>query len=284
MEIWYRIVEFVLPFDWTRYDFMKNALLAILIVAPVFALLGTNVVNNRMAFFSDVVGHSALTGIGIGAILGAKDPTLSMLVFAVILAVGVSIFKWTTQAASDTVLGVFFAFCVALGVVLLSRGGGFAKFSTYLIGDILTVTPSQILWLAVIFFTVVCYWFIFGNHFALLSVNPSLARSRGVPIFFVETSFAVILAVIVTFSVRFVGILIINSLLILPAATARNFAANMRAYLLWAVFVSVFSGFCGLVVSYYWGTAAGATIALVMAVFYAVSVLARLLRYFLGVK
>jgi zinc transport system permease protein len=278
MELWYRFVEAALPFDWARYVFMKNALLAVLCISPVFALLGTMVVNNRMAFFSDVVGHSAITGIAIGMVLGAQDPTASMLGFAVLLAVLVNVFKWTTQAAQDTVLGVLFAFCVALGVVLLSRGGGFSKITRYLIGDILAVTPEQIFWLAVILLAVTVYWFLLGNLLTLTSVNPALARSRGVRVFLVETSFAVFLAVIVTFTVRFVGILIINSLLILPAAASRNLAYNMRSYTFWAIAISLGSSILGLAASYAWGTASGATMVLVMAFFYVLSVMVRFLR------
>ena len=249
IELWYKITELLLPFEWTRYMFMKNALLAIILVTPLFAMLGTIVVGNRMAFFSDVLGHSALTGIAIGVVLGLGDPIWSMVSFAVLLAIAVTMFKGATHAASDTVLGVFFAVAVALGVVLLSRGGSFSRFTMYLIGDILAVTPGQILILAAMFLVVVIYWIILGNDLLLISVNPMLARSRGIPVFLVEASFAVLLALVVTFSIRLVGILIINSLLILPAAASRNISCSVRAYTLWAIGMSLVSGIAGLIAS-----------------------------------
>jgi len=272
IEVWYRLIN-LLPFSWSHYVFMKNALLAVLLVTPCFALLGTMVVNNRMAFFTDVLGHSALTGIAIGVILGIQDPTFPMIVLAVFLAVAINLLKDRTKASIDTVLGVLFAFIVALGIVILSRQGGFVKYTSYLIGDILAVSPQQIIWFFTITIVVLGYWYMAGNALILTSVNPSLARSRRVNTFLIETSFTIFLALVVIVSIRLVGILIINSLLVLPAAASRNFARNMHSYTLGAVIISIFSGITGLVVSYYWGTASGATIVLFAAALYGISAL-----------
>ncbi|HTZ10863.1 MAG TPA: metal ABC transporter permease [Candidatus Margulisiibacteriota bacterium] len=272
IEAWYRLVN-LLPFGWAHYDFMKNALLAVLLVTPCFGLLGTMVVNNRMAFFTDVLGHSALTGIAIGVILGFRDPTFPMIGLAVFLAIGINLLKDRTRASADTVLGVLFAFIVALGIVILSRAGGFVKYTSYLIGDILAVSPKQIIWFLIIAIVVLAYWHIAGNSLVLTSVNPSLARSRRINTFLIETSFTVLLALVVVISIRLVGILIINSLLVLPAAASRNFARNMHSYSLGATVISILSGVTGLIVSYYWGTASGATIVLFAAGCYLVSIL-----------
>ncbi len=272
IEIWYRLLG-IFPFSWTHYVFMKNALLAILLVTPCFALLGTMVVNNRMAFFTDVLGHSALTGIAIGVLLGFHDPTLPMLAVAVLLAVAVNLLKNATKASADTILGVFFAFIIALGIVILSRQGGFVKYTGYLIGDILAVSPRQIAWFFLIGMVVLVYWYSAGNAMLLTSVNTSLARSRMVNTFLIETSFTILLALVVIISIRLVGILIINSLLVLPAAASRNFARNVHTYTLWAVIISIFSGIAGLIASYYWGTASGATIVLFAAGCYGISAL-----------
>ena len=272
IDLWHRLVD-MLPFVWTHYAFMKNALLAVLLVTPCFALLGTMVVNNRMAFFTDVLGHSALTGIAIGVLLGFHDPTLPMIAIAVILAVSINLLKDTTRASVDTVLGVLFAFIVALGIVILSRQGGFVKYTSYLIGDILVVSPQQIAWFFIIAVVVLVYWLTAANAMILTSVNTSLARSRRINTFLIETSFTILLALVVIVSIRLVGILIINSLLILPAAASRNIARNFHTYTAWAVIISVFSGVAGLIASYYWGTASGATIVIFSAVCYGLSAL-----------
>lgn len=270
IEPWYRLVE-TLPFSWAHYVFMKNALLAVLLVTPLFALLGTMVVSNRMAFFTDVLGHSALTGIAIGVLLGLADPMISMVGIAVVLSVVVNMVKNATRSSMDTVLGVFFAFIVAVGIVVLSRQGGFVKYTGYLIGDILAVTPLQIAWFFALALVILAYWFFAGNALMMSSINTSWARSRRIPTFVVETSFTILVALVVMMSIRLVGILIINSLLILPAAAGRNIARDMRSYTLWAVIISVLSGISGLIISYYWGTASGATIVLIAALCYSVT-------------
>ena len=271
IEGWYKLLD-MLPFSWTHYVFMKNALLAVLLITPLFASLGTMVVSNRMVFFSDVLGHSALTGIAIGVVLGLHDPTPAMIGFAILLSVMVSFFKNVTKASMDTVLGVFFAFIVALGIVILSRQGGFVKYTTYLIGDILAVTPRQILWFFGIGILAFIYWYLVGNALILTSVNSSLARSRGARTFLIETSFTILLALVVIVSIRLVGILIANSLLVLPAAASRNLSRNICTYTGLAVIISILSGVAGLVASYYWGTASGATIVLFAAACYGLSV------------
>lgn len=268
MTAWYAFTNFLLPFEWAHLSFMRNALLTVLLVTPLFGLLGTAVVNNKMAFYSEALGHSALTGIAIGVILGLKNPLLSMVFFSIILAVGISTVKSSGAAPTDTVIGVFSATAVSLGIVILSRGGGFNKYSGYLIGDLLNISPSEILMLAIVFVVVLVFWALTYNKLLLVSVNPSLAHSRGINVRLHETIFAIIMAVTVTISIQWVGLLIITSLLVLPAAAARNVSRNMRQYTIISVLITVISGLSGLITSYYWGTATGATIVLIAAVFY----------------
>lgn len=268
MEIWYAFVDHFLPFTWTHHTFMKNALLAVLLVSPMFAIMGTMVVNNKMAFFSDTIGHSALTGIAIGVLLGFQDPLWIMVIFSVILAVAISMLKTLTGASTDTIIGAVSATMVALGIVILSRGGGFNKFSRFLVGDLLSINPKEVLLLVFTLVGVILLWGIMFNKFLLVSVNPSLARSRGIPVRLVETLFCITTAVIVTISIQWVGILIINSLLILPAAAARNISRNMRQYHVASILITLTSGITGLLMSYYWSTATGATIVLFTALFY----------------
>ncbi len=259
MEAWYSLIGH-LPFQWAHFNFMKNALLAVILIAPVFGITGTMVVNNRMAFFSDAMGHAALTGIAIGVILGLGNPLWVMMAFAAILAAAIALVHIKTDTSLDTVIGVFFAAVVALGVLILSRGGNFNKYSSYLIGDLLSITPREIYLLLAVLIIVVMVWALFFNRFFLVSFNSTLARSRGANISLIEMLFTIMLALIVTLCIQWVGVLIINSLLILPAASARNITSSMRSYHAASVLFSLVSGLSGLVLSYYWGTATGATI------------------------
>lgn len=278
MELWYALVSHLLPFEWVQYQFMKNALLAVLIVAPIFGIVGTMVIGNQMAFFSDAIGHAALTGIGIGVLMGLGDPLWAMLIFAAILAAAITWVRIRTQASTDTVIGVFFATAVALGVVILSRGGGFNRYSRYLIGDLLSIAPREILLLVGVLFLVLALWFVMYNSMFLTSINRTVARSRGVRVLAVEMIFAVVVALVVTVSIQWVGLLIINALLILPAATARNLSGSVRAYHGIAVLCSLISSVAGLLLSYYWGTATGATIVLVLFLFYLLSITGRFIK------
>ena len=271
MSYWSSFIS-AFPFEWAHFGFMQNALLAVLIVTPIFAFLGCMVVNNQMAFFSDAIGHSALTGIAVGALLGIANPLWSMLAFALILAIGITFLRRHSAASTDTVIGIVMSSAVALGIVILSRGGGFNKYSRFLIGDLLSITPEDIAALCTVAFVFMVLWVTSFNRIFLVSLNASLARSRKMPVWFVQGVFASITAMIVTMSVQWVGILVINALLILPATASRNVARSMRGYLWLSAAAGLVSGVSGLVTSYYWSTASGATIVLFAMLLYLLSI------------
>ena len=142
-------VQTLLPFEFLQFDFMVNALLAILLLTPLLGLLGTMAVNQQMAFFSDALGHSALTGIGLGILLGVSSDLLAMLVFGIVWALLICRIKQTGAASTDTIISVFSSTSVAAGVLVLSMGGGFAKYSSLLVGDVLAVQDSDLLYLLI---------------------------------------------------------------------------------------------------------------------------------------
>lgn len=271
----YHMLEHVVPFQWISYDFMKNALLAVLIITPLFALLGTMIVNQKMAFFSEALGHSAYTGIGIGVLFGFANKNISMLIFAIVFALGLNRIKRKNTVSTDTIISVFSSLGTALGLVILSSGGNFSKYSNLLVGDILSITGDEIGLLAIVFVLAVLFWFLAFNQLHAISINSSLAKSKGVKVEWIEDIFAVLIAVIIMFSIRWVGILIINALLILPAASSRNLSCNMREYHLYSVIISVFSGILGLVLSYHNNTATGPTIVLVASVVFFLTLLVK---------
>ena len=275
MNILYGILDTLLPFDMFRFAFMKNALLAVLLIAPLLGLLGTMAVNNRMAYFSDALGHSALTGIAIGVLLGMENQLICMVAFGILMAVVISRVKAAGSSSTDTVISVFSSLAMALGLVILSRGGGFARYSSYLVGDILAITPADLGLLALTLGAVVVLWIVLFNPLLLTSVNPSLAASRGARVKWVEMAFILAVAVVVMLSIQWVGILMINALLILPAASARNVARSARQYTLLSLAFSLFSGLLGLVLSYLWDVSAGPMIVLILGGIFAVTYLAK---------
>ncbi|MCI8553498.1 MAG: metal ABC transporter permease [Clostridiales bacterium] len=252
-------------FDWWQYDFMRRAFLAVLLIMPLFSLLGTMVVNNGMAFFSDALGHSALTGVGIGVLLGLSDQQPVMLVFAVLFALALNRIRHSHLSSTDTVIGVFSSCGVALGLVLLSRGGGFSRYQSLLIGDILSISNRQLAVLGGTLAVFVVLWVLLFNRLHAVSISPALARTRGVRVRALDNLFVVLIAAVVMLAIRWVGLLIINAMLILPAAAARNAAGSMRSYHLLSLIFGLFSGILGLLLSYFHAAAAGPMIVLIAA-------------------
>ena len=265
MDAIYSIMDAILPFSWLSFDFMKNALLAVLLITPLFGILSTMVVSNHMAFFSDLLGHGAFTGLAIGAVVGIFSPMSSLIMFSVIFALLITWIKNKSKASTDTIIGVFSSTGIALGLMLMSYGGSFNKYATYLIGDILSITPEELGMLLLVLVLVLVLWGLLFNKLLLLSINQSFAKSRGVNIMLVEGIFAAMVAVVVAISIQWVGLLIINSLLVLPAAAARNVASSVKQYHVFSVAFALLSGISGLVMSYYCSMATGATIVVLAA-------------------
>jgi len=278
MEIWYKICAF-LPVEMLQWDFMRNALLAILLMGPLFGLTSTMIVNGKMSFFSDALGHSAFTGIAIGCICGVSAPTWVAVIFAVVLALVFSFVRSRSNQAADTLIGVFSSTAVALGIFVATIGGNsFTKYNKYLIGDILSVTPAEIGCLAMVLLAVVVFWVLFSNRLTLSTIHPVLASSRGISPALYQTLFTTAIAVIVTLAISWVGLLILNSLLVLPGAAARNISRNLRQYHSFSVLFALMAGIAGLIISYYLGTSAGAAISLVLACIFAISFCFRKVR------
>ena len=278
MSIWYSLCDW-LSLEILQWDFMKNAFLAVLLISPLFGLTSTMIVTGRMSFFSDALGHSAFTGIAIGAICGIASPTWVAVVFSVVFALLFSYIRSRSNHAADTLIGVFSSTAVALGIFIATLGGGsFTKYNQYLIGDILSVTPGEIGTLTIVLMGVLIFWIVASNRLTLASVYPQLASSRGISVHLTHTCFTTAIAVIVTLALSWVGLLILNSLLVLPGAIARNIARNLRQYHLFSVFAALISGITGLCISYYLGSSAGAAISLVLAFLFLISFMMRKVR------
>ena len=271
MEVIYNILETILPFDFITYSFMKNAFLAIILISPIFAIIGTMIVNNKMAFFSDALGHSALTGIAIGMLFGMSNINISMIIFAIIFAILLNMVKHKTSYGADTIISVFSSIAIALGLAILSKSGSITKYSSYLVGDILSITTNEIIYLLIAFLFVFIFWRFFFNKLNCVSINQTLAKSKGINAYVIDNIFVVIIAIIVMISIRWIGILLINSLLILPAASSRNIAKNMRKYHIFSMLFSIVSGVFGLIISYYYNIPTGPTIVIISGIIYFVT-------------
>lgn len=250
------------------YEFMRRAFVAILLISPLFGGVGTMIVQKRMAYFSDALGHSALTGIAVGVICGIGNTTISMVIFAVCFALLLNAISRKGLSSTDTLISVFASCATAIGLAILSRGGNFSNYSALLVGDILAITWIEIVELIVLFAVIIAFWCVSINKLTAISIHPTLAKSRSISVRVMEDAFAVLIALLVMLSIKWVGILLINALLILPAAASRNISENFREYTYLSIIFSVFSGIVGLMVSYFTDMATGPMIVIVASVIY----------------
>ncbi len=271
MNIWYAICD-AIPLDILHWDFMKNALLATLLITPLLGLISPMIVTGKMSFFSDALGHSAFTGIAIGAICGIAAPTFVAVIFSLVFSLFFSFVRAKSNHTADTLIGIFSSTAVALGIFIATLGGNsFTKYNKFLVGDILSVTPKEIGILFCVLIGVSAFILITSNKLTLSAIHPQLASSRNIPVKLTQTAFTAMIAVVVTLAISWVGLLILNSLLILPGATARNLSKNLKQYHLFSVIIALIAGIAGLTISFYFGNSAGAAISLVLALIFIVS-------------
>jgi zinc transport system permease protein len=267
-----------LPFDWAQYPFMRNALIECILLAPMCAIMGVKVVNFRMAFFSDAISHSAFAGVAVGFLLNAAigrfDPRIALIVFGVLVGIGVVFIRRRTSLSNDTVIGVFFSTMVAFGIAVMTTGGRGSQFQQYLYGDILLLDAADIGITALLALLVTGFMLVSFNALTMVGLNAEMAHSRGLSVRAYEYDFAVLLALVVTISIRTAGILLVTAMLIVPAAAARNLARSMGEMFRWAVAISLISGIAGVILSYHAAISTGAAIILISAVFFAASFVA----------
>ncbi|GMB10581.1 MAG: zinc ABC transporter permease [Candidatus Improbicoccus devescovinae] len=264
-----------MPFSWISYNFMKNSFLTILLITPIFGLLGTMIVNNKMAFFSDALGHCALTGVAIGTILGIQNSFVSLLVFGIIFAFMISSIVELNISSPDTIIGVFASTGLAVGLILLSINKKFSTYTNLLLGDILCVTSTEIRILFIVFCLFITVWILFFNKFMISSLDPDLAISKNINFKLYKNMFVIFIALIVTVTVRWIGVLMVNSLLTIPAAASKNISNNIKNFHKFSVIFSLFSGVAGLIISYYLGISTCATIIIIAALIFFVTLIVK---------
>lgn len=272
----YDLLNRVLPFSFLHHGFMKNAFLVVIFITPALALLGTMIVNGKMAFFAESLGHSAFTGIAIGSLAGIYSKDLVSIIFAALFSFAVIYIKKKGWHSNDTIISVFSSGIVSLGIVIISLVEGTSKYASYFVGDLLSVKNDEVILIFYIFILVVLFFTLIFKKILVSNIDASLARSRGINTFLYEYLFTAFVAIVVTLTIKFVGLLIINALLVMPAASAKNICRNIESYVIVTVFISFIAGIIGLICSYYYNTAAGATIVLVNIIIFMITLFSRI--------
>lgn len=268
------------PEAWS-HPFMVRAAVAGLLLSPLLGALGPLVLSKRLAFFSQAVGHAALTGLALGLLLGEQPQgaSLGMVGFCLLVALSMTLVRLHSGLTADAVVGVFLSFSLGLGICLMtlvSRRFDIHQIEAAMFGNILTV-GEQDLWVllgvgAVVGAVLVLQY----NRFLLASLDPDLARADGVPVNRLEYMFATLLTLVIVLSLELIGFMLVEGLIVVPAAAARNLAGSTRGYVLGSMLLALVACQAGLAISYAHPVPSGAAITLVLAGIFLGSLLVRL--------
>lgn len=271
-------IGFFLPFEWATHDFMRRALLAIILIGPAAAAIGIHMINFRMSFFSDAISHSAFTGIALGLLMNL-DPVLTMIAFGLLVGLIIVRIRKRSRLSVDTIIGVAFSTSVALGIVIISARRGLTRnLHSFVYGDVLAVREVEILLMFFLAAAVFAFTFFMYNRLVLMAVNEEIAKTRGVNTALYEYIFSILLTLVVCLSIRVVGILLVTALIIVPAAVGRTLSRNVGELFWFSIIAALAASISGLILSYYWDSATGATVVLVCSVFFVLAQFVKGLR------
>ena len=265
--------------DLLALDFMRNALLAALLVGVAAPLVGIFLVQRRMSLIGDGIGHVALAGVGVGIFTGSS-PVWTALVAAVVAAVVIELVQRFGRTSGDLALAVMFYGGIAAGVVIIARSpsGTPANLTGYLFGAINTVSRTDLVVFAVLSLVVILVTTTLRGRLFAVAQDEEYARATGLPVLGLNVLLAVLTAVTVVVSMRVIGLLLISALMILPNASGQFLGRSFRASLRWAVLIGLLTSVGGVVVSFYADTPSGGTIVLLAIAVFALAGLAGAVR------
>jgi zinc transport system permease protein len=241
-------------YNWFEYPFLVRGFVCVLLVAPLLGGLSHLVVARRMAFFSAALGQAAITGVCVGLLIGEplNAPYGGMFGFCLLSALAMVYAKRRSKLPPDTLIGVFLALTLGLGLCLLvavTRQFNVHQVEAVLFGSLLTVTDADLALLVAAGVVVALLVQRHYNDLLLDSLSPQLAAARGINSAYLEYGFALVLTIAILVSLKMMGALLVEALVVVPAAAARNVARGTRAYLAWSVLVAFAAGAGGLAVS-----------------------------------
>jgi zinc transport system permease protein len=258
-----------------QFTFMRNALLAGLLVSVVCGIIGTFVVVNRIVFVSGGIAHAAYGGIGLGYFLGL-NPVLGAIVFSVTSALGMGVVYRRTRERADTIIGALWAIGMAIGIILVDLAPGYkADLMSYLFGSILAV-PSSDLWIMLVLdVVVVAMVALFYKELLAISFDETFAAVQNVPVDTIYLLLLCLIAFAVVMMMRVVGLIMVIALLTIPAAISAQFVNDMRKMMMLATVLGMVFTTGGLWLSYFLNLTSGATIILVAGAVYVASLALR---------
>ena len=236
-------------FDLLSYTFFQNALLGSLFASIACGIIGSYVVVRRLVFISGGITHASLGGIGMGFYFG-WNPILSAMVFSIISAFGIEWLSSRQGVREDSAIGSFWSLGMAVGIIFIYLKPGFApNLSDYLFGNILTITHTDIIWLAILSVVLTLVFLMFGKHILFAAFDPDFAKTRNLPVNLIKYAMMMLIAITIVLSIRLVGIVLLMSILTVPQMTANLFTSNFVKMILLSILIGLFGCAVGLFLS-----------------------------------
>jgi zinc transport system permease protein len=264
------------------YEFVINALFCAIIIGPLLGCVGTMIVAKRMAFFSQAVGNAALTGVAIGVLIGESytAPYLSMFSFCIVFGILLNYTKSRTRMSTDALIGVFLSISLAIGaslVLFVSARVNTHILESVMFGSILTVNDLDMNVLLAVAAITLLVGLPLYNRMLLASLNASLAQVRGVQVQLIEYVFIVLVTIITVACVKIIGAVLVEALLLIPAAAARNLSRGLGSFVYTTMIISTLSCFGGILIpmQYDIPVPSGGAIVLVAAAFFIITTIIR---------
>lgn len=243
-----------------QHQFFQNALIGAFLASVVCGIIGTYVVIRRLVFISGGITHTSLGGIGIGVFFNL-NPILSALVFSIFSAFGI---EWLTSRQNireDSAIGSLWSFGMAIGIIFMYLKPGTTQgLESYLFGNILAITSTDILWLSLLAITLICIFALFKHQILYTAFDEDFAKTRNIPVTFIKYAMMLFIAITIVLSIRIVGIVMLMSILTIPQMTANLFTSNFSKMILLSILINFMSCILGLLASTFLNVPSGASI------------------------
>ncbi|MFG5919207.1 metal ABC transporter permease [Sneathia vaginalis] len=271
--------------DYFKYAFVINSLLSALFIGPILGGLGTMVVTKRMAFFSESIGHAALTGIALGVLLGEpyESPYIMLFTYCVVFAILINFTRNRTKMSSDTLIGIFLSISIALGgtlIIFVSSKVNSHMLESVLFGSILTVSDRDLL---VLFFSTILLILIVipnFNKMLLSSFNTNVAVVKGVRVKLLEYLFILLITLVTVSSIKIIGASLVEALFLIPAASAKNLSKSIKSFFAYSIIFALISCILGILLPLYFDVTipSGGSIILIAAAIFFITVIIKNLK------
>ncbi len=266
------------------YDFMRNAIVTAFLVNIACAIVGTYVVVRKIVFITGGISHAAFGGIGLGFFLGI-NPIAAAIPFSLVSALIFGLLRKKMKISEDSAVGILWVVGMAIGILFINLTPGYAPdLFSYLFGNILTVPINDIIIIAILNIVIIIASILFGREFAYISFDEEFSWTLGIPVNLVYIILLCLVSLNVVILIRVVGIIMVIALLAIPATIAKQFTVNMKKMMLLSAFIGLCATLFGLYISYVLDLASGATIIMVLALFFLISQAVKVLFLRVGKK